>query len=153
MGTKKLRKWDLRYLHLAKHISLWSKDPNKQVGAVIVGAHYITGIGYNGLPRGLKDTPERLYNKDTKLSLILHAEENALLSSGNQGKTIYTYPCMPCTRCLAKILQTEISRIVSIDPAYSKSSWKPGEVNELAEEAGLIVTLYSSTDFCHSFTS
>ena len=30
-------KWDKRFLELAKHISLWSKDPSKKVGCVVVG--------------------------------------------------------------------------------------------------------------------
>eukprot|EP00198_Chlamydomonas_reinhardtii_P014302 XP_001703639.1 predicted protein [Chlamydomonas reinhardtii] len=34
-----------------------SKDPNKQVGAVIVNAdNVILGIGYNGFPRGCCDS-------------------------------------------------------------------------------------------------
>jgi dCMP deaminase len=33
-----------------------SKDPNKQVGACIVGRNrIIVGIGYNGFPRGCED--------------------------------------------------------------------------------------------------
>jgi len=27
--------WDIRFLDLAKHISIWSKDPSTKVGAVI----------------------------------------------------------------------------------------------------------------------
>ena len=31
------RKWDARYLKIAKDVSEWSKDPSTKVGAVIVG--------------------------------------------------------------------------------------------------------------------
>ena len=30
-------KWDKRFLHLAKHISEWSKDPSTKVGCIVVG--------------------------------------------------------------------------------------------------------------------
>ena len=29
--------WGDRYIHLAKEISTWSKDPSTQVGAVVIG--------------------------------------------------------------------------------------------------------------------
>ena len=35
--SAKTYKWDKRYLALAEHISTWSKDPSKKIGAVAVG--------------------------------------------------------------------------------------------------------------------
>ena len=41
--------WDKRFLDLAEHISEWSKDPSKKIGAVAVGAQrQILAQGYNG---------------------------------------------------------------------------------------------------------
>ena len=48
--------WHQRYLDLAKYISQWSKDPSKQIGAVVIGsAGQVLTQGYNGLPRGIED--------------------------------------------------------------------------------------------------
>ena len=54
--------WEQRYLDLAQHISTWSKDPSRQIGAVVVGdSGQILSIGYNGFPRGINDD-ERLHD-------------------------------------------------------------------------------------------
>jgi dCMP deaminase len=135
-------KWDLRYLIIALNISVWSKDPDKQVGAVITDDRYIRGVGYNGLPRGIEDSDEKLKNKGTKLDLTIHAEENALFSSGNKGTCIYVYPCLPCTRCFSKLCQTDIRRVVSLK-ANGQSSWAPGTVYKMLIDAGFEVELYT----------
>ena len=42
-------KWDVRFIELAKHISLWSKDPSTKVGCVVVGEdREIRSTGFNG---------------------------------------------------------------------------------------------------------
>ena len=138
-------KWDMRYLWLASVVSKWSKDPDKKVGAVITDERYVRGLGYNGLPRGIADSAERLQQKDTKLDLTIHAEENALFASDNKGTCIYTFPCLPCMRCFAKLCQTNIRRVVSIEPS-SLSSWQPSKVLELMQEANFIVQLYKEED-------
>ena len=66
-----MTKWDVRFLELAKHISLWSKDPSTQVGCVVVGPdREIRSTGFNGLPRGLEDTEERLNNREIKYPMM-----------------------------------------------------------------------------------
>ena len=71
--------WDARYLKIAKDVSEWSKDPSTKVGAVIVGdKHQIVSQGYNGFPRGFKDSLDRLENKPVKYQYTIHAEANAL---------------------------------------------------------------------------
>ena len=53
--------WDQRFLDLAHHISLWSKDPSTKVGAVAVSdARAVLETGYNGIPRGVLDLSERM---------------------------------------------------------------------------------------------
>jgi dCMP deaminase len=74
-----LDKWDVRFLQVAKLAAEWSKDPNAQVGAVIVDPQgQIAGVGYNGFPKRVEDTAERLSNKKAKNEMIVHAEENAV---------------------------------------------------------------------------
>ena len=48
--------WQEYFMAVAVLSAQRSKDPNKQVGACIVGRnHVILGIGYNGFPRGCDD--------------------------------------------------------------------------------------------------
>ena len=70
--------WDQYYLEICKVVALRSKDPNTQIGCVIVGPnHEIRSTGYNSFPRGIRDdVPERLV-RPAKYLWIEHAERNA----------------------------------------------------------------------------
>ena len=110
-------KWDIRFLKLATHISEWSKDPSTKVGCVVVGPdREIRSTGFNGFPRGIQDSDERLTNWDLKYPLICHAEENAIMHAARiglalKGCTAYvTWP--PCTRCARSLIQAGVSEIV-----------------------------------------
>jgi dCMP deaminase len=138
-----MNKWDARFLGLAKHIAWWSKDPSTGVGAVIVDQkNRVVSLGFNGLPRGVEDSGDRLHNRETKYSLVIHAEENALLFANRpvDGCTLYVWPLPPCSRCAAKIIQAGISRVVC-PPVPDSVSDRWGESNllafEILEEAGV----------------
>ena len=107
--------WNERYFEMAKLVSTWSKDPTSQVGAVIVEDNYIRGVGFNGFPRCIRDTPERLNDRELKRKLMLHAEMNALTAAQGKGDTIYVYPCLPCPVCMTLIMQAGILKIVAGD--------------------------------------
>lgn len=112
-------------LGLAEYISTASKDPSTKVGAVIVDDdRRVVSVGYNGFPRGVHDTEERLNNRDLKYSIIVHAERNALLfATGSiKGCTIYTYPMMPCSVCASMIIQSGIKKVVA--PNSDNPRWK-----------------------------
>lgn len=109
--------WDARFLRLAQHIASWSKDPSTQVGCVVVGPdREIRSTGFNGFPRGIKDTADRLQDREQKYPLVCHAEENAIMHAARigvalKGCTAYvTWP--PCTRCARSLIQAGISTIV-----------------------------------------
>jgi dCMP deaminase len=109
------RRWDLSFLEDAKHASRRSKDPSTQVGAVIIRPNMTEASrGYNGFARGVIDTPERLANRDLKYQLVIHAEENAILTAREslEGYTLYTWPMPPCDRCASRIIQAGIRRVV-----------------------------------------
>ena len=58
-------KWDLRYLELAEHISTWSKDPSTKIGSIAIGKNgQVLSQGYNGFPRGVIDSTERLKDRE-----------------------------------------------------------------------------------------
>jgi len=140
------KKWDTRFLSLAAHISGWSKDPSSQVGAVITDGNRIVSLGYNGFAAGVHDTTERLVDRNTKLNLTIHAEENAMIFAKRDisGCTVYvTHP--PCPRCASKLIQDEISRIVFIAPSEDFLSRWADDLKlsyQMYEEAAIEVTSY-----------
>lgn len=110
-------KWDGRFLELARFFAQWSKDPSTKVGCVVVGpAREVRSQGYNGLPRGVADTDERLGNRELKYRLIVHAEQNAILHASRIGVSLLgctayaTWP--PCSRCAVSWIQAGVSRVV-----------------------------------------
>ncbi len=138
-------KWDLRFLHLAEHISAWSKDPSTKCGAVIVDSHNkIISLGFNGLPRGVPDLEEYLLDRELKLQMILHAEVNAILFARQdlKGCTIYTWPFLSCCRCATVIIQSGLTRVVTplLENELTKRWYKEiGIARELYKEAGVVV--------------
>lgn len=146
-----MEKWDVRFCKLAKYISKWSKDPNAQVGAVLVsnkGGRI--SVGYNGFPMGVEDSIERLTNNEKKLEIVVHAELNALISAGSStdGSTIYVWGKPICAKCAGSIIQAGVKRVVSLkpkNPDESDSKWdKSGAIaKEMFEEAGVIVDFYT----------
>lgn len=134
-------KWDLRHLNEARIQSTYSKDPNKKVGAIVTLNNRITGVGYNGFPPGVEDSPYRLSQKDLKNMLMIHAEVNAVYSARGAGDTIYVYPCLPCTQCLGFIKLAGIKRIVTHPPNY-ESAWRPDLVEQLAQEMEISINYY-----------
>lgn len=132
--------WDKRFVDLAAHVSEWSKDPSTQVGAVITREKFIVSVGFNGFPRGIEDTRDRLSNRDTKIKMVIHAETNAILTANQDlhGCTIYTYPLPPCSNCAAAIIQSGITRVVSSQPKPGRHKrWSCDLSIELFEEAGI----------------
>ena len=109
-------KWDLRFLEMARLVAGWSKDPSTQTGAVFVGRDQsVISVGYNGFPRPIEDTPERLNDRETKYSMIVHCEMNAMMSANSsvRGSTLYTWPFMSCDRCAAHMIQAGVTRVVA----------------------------------------
>jgi dCMP deaminase len=109
-------KWDLRWLSTARHFAQWSKDPSTQTGAVIVDQNNrLVSIGYNGLPQGVKDLPERLENRDLKYKIVVHCERNALIFARGsvQYCKLYTWPFMSCAPCASMMIQAGIVEVVA----------------------------------------
>lgn len=141
-----MSKWDIRFLELAEHIAGWSKDPSTKVGCIIVGAdREIRSTGFNGFPRGIEDTLERLTDREQKYPLICHAEENAIMHAARigvslKGCTAYvTWP--PCTRCARSLIQAGIDVIVYPQSAEIPERWSEeiGISMSMLSEAGMSV--------------
>ena len=115
-------KWDDYFMSVAFLSAQRSKDPNKQVGAVIVGPdRVIMGVGYNGFPRGCSDSDlpwaKKSANGDpmeTKYAYVCHAEMNAIMNKNSQslhGATLYV-TMYPCNECAKLIIQSGIREVV-----------------------------------------
>lgn len=148
-------RWDRHFLNLSLVNARMSKDPSTRVGSIIVGPdREIRSAGFNGLPRGIADTKERLNDRDLKLKMIVHAEMNAVLNAARIGVstkacTLYlaatddtgmVWGGAPCTRCSVEIIQSGISRIVSFTPKAIPSRWHDdiAFARTLIDEAGII---------------
>jgi dCMP deaminase len=139
-------KWDRRFLGLAQTIAGWSKDPSTKVGCVVVGPdREIRSTGFNGFPRGIEDTLERLESRELKYPLICHAEENAIMHAARIGVSLkgcvayVTWP--PCTRCARSLIQAGVKEVVYPEGLEIPERWRQDFDMSTAifEEAGIVV--------------
>lgn len=120
--------WDDYYTLMAQAAALKSKDDREKVGCVVVGpSGNLLTSGFNGFPRGVLDTAERLRDKRTKLMFIAHAERNALDQAARHGISLYGASLYvtkhPCGECAKSIIQTGIVRVVC-PPCPPESTWR-----------------------------
>lgn len=114
-----MNSWDKKYIRLAREISTWSKDPSTQIGAVAVGEKgQLLAQGYNGFPRGIEDSADRLNNRKEKYKYVVHAEMNCIYNAtyngvSLNGSTMYIYGLPVCSECAKGLIQVGIKRVVS----------------------------------------
>jgi len=140
-------KWDWRMMEIVtKNVATWSKDLDEGVGALLVSPdRRQVSWGFNGFPRSIEDTAERLNDKDLKNKLMVHAEMNAMLNSAVDisGWTLYCTK-FPCPNCATAIIQKGITRVVS--PTIRQDSrWIADQMLSrlLLRESGVSLTLFS----------
>ena len=137
--------WDQRFLVLASHIAGWSKDPSTKVGAIAVRDRRILAQGFNGLPVGITDSDARLQDRDTRLSMTVHAEMNCVAFAAKSGvclagSTMYIWPLMTCSNCASVLIQADINKIVVpdfVEPIRWQESFD--RAREMFIEAGIAV--------------
>lgn len=142
-------KWDKRFMEMTKLISTWSKDPSTKIGAIIVNDdRRILATGYNGFPRGIQDTEERLNNRKEKYPRIIHAEMNALMNALYNGvsikdSTLYVYGLPVCSECTKSVIQAGIKRVVIPNYASVPLTWQQqwDDISEpMFKESGVQIT-------------
>jgi dCMP deaminase len=132
---------------MAELIAAWSKDPDRKVGAVLVSAdRRRIAVGYNGFPRGIDDSQERLGDRELKNALTVHAERNVLdnASFERAGCTLYVTR-FPCVECAKGIIQCGLRVVVAPKPDLSHPRWGEnwGLAASLLTEAGVDLRLYA----------
>jgi len=161
-------RWDRHFLSLAECHARMSKDPSTRVGSVIIGPdREIRSAGFNGFPRGIADTAERLGNRTEKLRLVVHAEMNAVLAAARvgiplKGCSLYLVATdnsgaiwggPPCVRCTVEIIQAGITEIVTWPFKSVPSKWLADitTARELLLEAGIgYREVGEESDACHA---
>lgn len=113
-----------RHVYLAARKS---KDPSSQVGAILVKNQTVISEGYNGFPRGVEDSEERLKNRNIKYELVVHGETNCIFNAARNGistlDSILYVPGTPCCNCCKSVIQAGISKVV-IHKSYNKIWWE-----------------------------
>ena len=152
MTTRKSPKssnWDRRFLALALHLAEWSKDPTTKVGCVIVGpSNEVRALGYNGVPRNVRDLPKRLSRPD-KYQWIEHAERNAIYMAARTGVRLegcrMYLSWFPCVECARAIVQVGITELVAVEPDWTVEPWGPQlrAAARLLREAGVQIRYVS----------
>lgn len=134
-------KWAQRFLGVATEVATWSKDPSTKVGCVMVSDDgVIVATGYNGLPRGVDDAPERM-ERPTKYLWTVHAEAAAVANAARSGArlagaTAFTTH-MSCAGCARLMINAGITCVVAGD---GKTSMPDAEFDAAAlmlREAGV----------------
>jgi dCMP deaminase len=146
--------WTEKYLNLAKHISTWSKDPSTKVGAVVIGGNgQVLSQGYNGFPRGINDSYERLSDRETKYRYVVHGEMNAIYNAtlngvSLDGATLFVYGLPVCHECAKGIIQVGISNVVMGFPPDLAARWVESfeHTSAMFAESGVRFHCYMMTD-------
>lgn len=139
--------WNIFFMQQAQLMSTRSKDPSTKIGCIIVSPErVVVSEGYNGFPRGIADTAERLNDRVQKYPRVVHGEANAIINAGRNGTKIQdgilfvTQP--PCPNCAKMIVQAGIREILYIDLDKTKKNI-PGWRDEISisfdmfDEAGI----------------
>jgi dCMP deaminase len=110
------KRWTDHLMGFARHAATMSKDPSTQVGCVVIGPNNeVRSTGYNGLPRKVKDLPERM-ERPEKYLWTAHAEENAVGHAARIGVSldgcVMFVTHHPCSRCARSIIQAGIKEVV-----------------------------------------
>lgn len=137
--------WDEKFIGLCNHIKEWSKDESTKVGAVIVNSdNAVISMGYNGMPRWVKDNKPERHERPNKYYYFEHAERNAMYNAASIGATtkdckLYV-PWQPCADCSRGIIQCQITEVI-LETWDIPERWETscGIGGEMLTEAGILV--------------
>lgn len=145
--TPEEEKWHIRFLRLAKEVSTWSKDPSTKVGCVLSRDRRVISTGYNGFPRIISDSFDRLMDRDQKYEITVHAEVNAITTAALHG--VSTEGCSayvtfnPCSRCASVLINAGIKSVFVEGGSEVPDRWLQNFIlaSKLLAEAGVQYTV------------
>lgn len=146
MKQEKLKHW----FNILKEEANQSKDPSTKVSAIAIGQfNQPLMSAYNGFPRGIADTPERLNDRPTKYKYVLHAEANLICNATLSGVSLYNSTilvygltiCSECAKLLIQIKPKEVYSLGKIDPRWI-DSYK--FTIDLFKESGIMYSHYET---------
>lgn len=125
----------------ARHAATKSKDSTK-VGAALVSDKTVLVTGYNGPPRGVRDTPDR-FERPRKYLFATHAEMNLIATAARRGIrvedcTVYVTHA-PCSACARLIIQSGVRKVVHGSGATSMPVDEFEAARDMFNEAGVEV--------------
>lgn len=139
----------LKFANIAREIAQLSKDPSTKVAAIILGPGMeIRATGWNGFPRGVADTEERLNDRPTKYQFVAHAEANAIANAARSGVstdgcTLLVTALHPCNDCAKLIIQSGIKKVYAPLPEIDGRWADSFEIaSTMFREAGVTVEFY-----------
>lgn len=151
-------KWDKRFLRMAEEYASWSKDPSTKIGCVVVDPEKrrVLSGGYNGFPRGIKDTTERLTNRETKYKFVVHAEMNAIYNAtlngvSLEGATLYCVGLPTCSACALGVIQVGIKRVVIGSPAVMSDTQPNQPRANWEEQWSFTKAMFDESGIQHKF--
>lgn len=118
----------IKFLGIARAVAALSKDPSTKVGAVALNPQgSVLSVGYNGFPRLVNDNPARYADRNIKLVLIVHAEQNLVAQAAYAGvalcgATVILSGMYPCSSCAKSLVQAGIVRVLTPKPR-DNSNW------------------------------
>ena len=158
-ARRKQRMWDLRFLEMATMVAGWSRDNSMGVGCIIVAPDKtVRSMGYNGLPRGIEYTKERM-ERPEKYIWTEHAERNAIYNTDQDLKGCTAYiACVPherggiapCADCSRGLIQKGIVEIVGYNNTPNEEDedrpWVKGQLKAVGmlREAGVKLRLINA---------
>lgn len=153
--TLGMEKWTKRFLNKAKEVSEWSKDPSSQVGVITVNENRRTvSEGYNGFPKGIADTEERLTNREEKYKYVVHGEMNCIYNACLEGQslkdtTMYIHARIPmCSKCALAAVSVGVGSVVMRHERIVDEKWQlEWELaREILDEAGIFYKRFDMND-------
>jgi len=142
--------WHRYFMDMAHKVASRSKDPTTKVGCIVTSKDkVVVASGYNGIPQGVRDLPERM-ERPAKYLWTAHAEENAVALAARVGASLrdgYAYVTHhPCSRCARSLIQAGI-QVVYVDKGKTNMPQEEFDVaKEMFTEAGVYVIDMNASD-------
>lgn len=142
--------WHRYFMDMAHKVASRSKDPNTKVGCIVTSRDkVVVASGYNGIPQGVRDLPERM-DRPAKYLWTAHAEENAVALAARVGASLrdgYAYVTHhPCSRCARSLIQAGI-QVVYVDRGTTNMPQEEFDVaKQMFTEAGVYVIDMAASD-------